>query len=241
MKVPGLASSFRQRQRFEAFARDLVRLPAPGEGPLDHLLPEARWQEILAQVPDPEAWLTALSQATGVYFFPSREFVPRLVRFLKLLRVERLLEAGAGRGYLTSALAPLARAAGIAFQALDKGEGEFVSGLPVHPLVAPGDVFAALPDFRPEVVLYAWPPPGQSLKEICQAPFLHYLIVVGEAEGGVAGAREDWKTLPHRFSPALSRYGRGRTGPGRHRVTIFSGPQALPARHQTKEEREKNG
>ena len=230
MKVPGLESGFCRRRRFEEFARGLVRLPAPGEGPLDHLLPEACWQEILSQVPDPEAWLTALSQATGVFFFPSREFVPRLVRFLQLLRVGRLLEAGAGRGYLTAALAPLARAAGLAFQALDKGEGEFVSGLPVHPLVAPGDVFAALPDFRPEVVLYAWPPPGQSLKEICQAPFLHYLIVVGEAAGGVAGAREDWEILPHRHSPALSRYGRGRTGPARHHVTVFYGPQALPAR-----------
>jgi len=215
---------FREHRRFLDFARRLVRLPEALEGPLDHLLPEARWQEICRPVADPEAYLAALSQATGVYFFPSREWVPRFLRYLRLLKVTRLLEAGAGRGYLTAALAPLARAAGLAFLAVDRGQGEFLSGLPAYPEVEVGDAFAAVWEFQPQVVLYAWPPPGQSLAPICQAPFLHYLMVVGEAGGGATGAREDWQTLPHRESPALSRYGRGRTGPERHRVTVFYGP-----------------
>jgi hypothetical protein len=215
--------NFREQQRFQEFARNLVRLPAPGAGPLSHLLPEARWQELASGVEDPEAFLAALSQATGIYFFPSREWPPLVVRYLKLLRVTRLLEAGAGRGYLTAALAPLAQAAGLAFKAVDRGEGEFQTGLPLDPRVERGDVFTALGDFQPQVVLYAWPPPGQSLAKICQAPFLHYLMVVGEAGGGVTGAREDWERLPHKLSPALSRYGRGRSGPARHAVTIFRG------------------
>jgi hypothetical protein len=225
--------SFREQRAFERLARDLVRLPGPGEGPLDHLLPEARWRELTQGVPDETVWLMALSQATGVYFFPSREFVQVLMRYLKLLRVTRLLEAGAGRGYLTAALAPLSAAAGIRFRAVDRGEGEFVSGEPVYPGVEPGDALAALTRFRPEVVLYAWPPPGQSVAPLCQMPFLHYLIVIGEAGGGATGAREDWLTLPHRESPALSRYGRGRTGSGPHRVTIFYGPsQPFKGRRQ---------
>ncbi|MGB8992417.1 MAG: hypothetical protein WCD80_10205 [Desulfobaccales bacterium] len=215
--------SFREHQAFERFARDLVRLPAPGEGPLDYLLPEARWRELTARVPDDAAWLMALSRATGVYFFPSREWVAALMRYLHLLRVTRLLEAGAGRGYLTAALAPLCAAQGMTFRSLDKGEGEFVSGLPVYPGVEAGDAQAAVREFKPQVVLYAWPPPGQSVAGICQTPFLHYLILVGEAGGGATGAREDWETLPHKWSPALSRYGRGRTGARRHRVTIFYG------------------
>ena len=215
--------SFREHQAFQQFARDLVRLPAPGEGPLEYLLPEARWRELTARVPDDAAWLMALSRATGVYFFPSREWVAALMRYLHLLRVTRLLEAGAGRGYLTAALAPLCAAAGMAFRALDKGEGEFVSGLPVYPGVEAGDARAAVREFKPQVVLYAWPPPGQSVAAICQTPFLHYLILVGEAGGGATGAQEDWETLPHKWSPALSRYGRGRTGARRHRVTIFYG------------------
>ena len=116
---------------------------------MDYLLPEARWQELLDREPDPAAWLMALSQATGVYFFPSREWPLRLLRYLQLLKITRLLEAGAGRGYLTAALAPLCEAAGLAFRAVDKGEGEFQSGLRSHPRVERGDVFTAIQDFRP--------------------------------------------------------------------------------------------
>jgi hypothetical protein len=201
----------------------LVRLPGPGEDRLEYLLSEARWRELTAGVPDEAAWLMALSRATGVYFFPSREWVEALMRYLKLLRVTRLLEIGAGRGYLTAALAPLSAAAGIRFRAVDTGDGEFVSGLPVYPGVEPGDALTAIREFRPQVALYAWPPPGQSLAPLCQTPFLHYIIVIGEAGGGATGARQDWETLPHRVSPALSRYGRGRTGAKPHRVTVFYG------------------
>jgi hypothetical protein len=215
--------SFREHHAFERLARDLVRLPRPGEGPLEHLLPEARWRELSNRVPDEASWLMAVSQATGVYFFPSREWVQTLRRYLKLLGVTRLLEAGAGRGYLTAALTPLCAAAGIRFRAVDHGDGEFVSGLPVYPGVERADALTAAWELRPQVVIYAWPPPGQSVAPLCQTPFLHYLILVGEAGGGATGAREDWETLPHRVSPALSRYGRGRTGALSHRVTVFYG------------------
>ncbi len=213
--------SFKEQRGFEEFARGLVRLPGPGEDPLAQLVPEARWQELYRQEPEPDAWLTALSQATGVYFFPSREWVPLFLRYLKILKVSRLMEAGAGRGYLTAALAPLAEAAGLVFKAVDRGDGEFQAGLPVHARVEVGDIFTAIHDFRPEVVLYAWPPPGQSVAKIVRAPSVRYLISVGETEGGATGAREDWQTLPHKVSSVLSRYGRGRTGPERHQVTIF--------------------
>jgi hypothetical protein len=220
-------SSFREQQRFVAWARELVRLPAPGEGALDYLLAEADWRELLARAPDPESWLMALSQATGVYFFPSRESLRRLLRYLHLLGVDRVMEAGAGRGYLSAGLARLCAARGVAFLAVDRGQGEFASGLPVHPAVQRDDVFTAIQDFRPQVVLYAWPPPGQSLAAICQAPFLHYLIVIGERGTGVTGAREDWEQLPHKLSAALSRGGWGRTGGDRHAVTIFYGAARL--------------
>jgi hypothetical protein len=220
-RPPGLG--FRDRQAFAQFARELVRLPAPGEDPLEYLLPEGRWRELTAGVPDEAAWLMALSQATGVYFFPSREWVAALRRYLKLLGVSRFLEAGAGRGYLTAALAPMCAAAGISFRAVDQGQGEFVSDLPVYAGVERGEALAAIMQFRPEVALFAWPPPGQSVAPICQVPFLRYLIVIGEAGGGATGARTDWQTRPHRVSPALTRYGRGRTGSQSHRVTIFYG------------------
>lgn len=213
--------NFAARRRFEAAARRWFRLPQPGERPGDYLLPEAVWRELLGSVEDPQGWLMSVSGATGIYFFPSREWPPLLVRYLTRLKVQRLLEAGAGRGYLTAALAPLAREAGLAFKAVDKGEGEFQSSLPAHELVEPGDVFAVAPIFRPEAVLYAWPPPGQSLAPLLQFDSLRYLIVIGEKGGGAAGDPEDWLALPCKESPALSRFSRGRTGQARHQVTIF--------------------
>lgn len=212
---------FRARRGFTAAARKLVRLPRSGEGPLDFLLPESRWRALEERLPDPEGWCSALSQATGVYFFPSREWPVRFVRYLARLGVRRLLEAGAGRGYLSAALGPLTAAAGIAFLAVDLGAGEFQSELPHHPAVVRGDVFTLAPEFCPEALVYAWPPPGQGLAPLFACPTLRYLFVAGEPGGGVTGAREDWLRLAHRRSQVLSRFSRGRSGPHRHQVTIF--------------------
>jgi len=214
---------FQEQRRFQEFARALIRLPQPDEGPLHYLLPEARWQEICRRLEDPEAWFMGLSQATGVFCFPSREWAPRLVRYLHRLGVARLLEAGAGRGYLTAGLARLAAAAGLDFLAVDRGDGEFQAGQPVCPLVRRGDVFEVTRDFRPQGVVYAWPPPGQSLAPLWENPSLRYLLLIGEDGGGAAGAREDWERLPHKISSCLGRFSRGRTGPDRHCVTIFYG------------------
>ncbi|MFZ5452165.1 MAG: hypothetical protein ACOZF2_09895 [Thermodesulfobacteriota bacterium] len=214
---------FQEHRLFQDFARTLIRLPQPGEGPLDYLLPEDRWQETCARITDQELWFMGLSQATGVYFFPSREWVPRLVRYLQRLGVARLLEAGAGRGYLSAALGPLAEAAGMEFLALDRRDGEFQAGLPVSPWVRTGDVFTVIREFQPQAVVYAWPPPGQSLAPLFEVPSLGHLLLMGEAHGGAAGAQEDWERLPHKYSSLLRRFSRGRTGPEKHRVTIFSG------------------
>ena len=67
---------FREYQRFQEQARNLVQLPEAGAAPLAYLLPEARWQGLLRRSSDQTVWLMALSQATGVHFFPSREWLP---------------------------------------------------------------------------------------------------------------------------------------------------------------------
>lgn len=216
---------FQSRRRFTLWARERLRIQAAPGDP-EALLPEAWWQALLAAVPDEAAALAALSQATGLYFFPSREWPGRLLRFLLRLQVRRLLEAGAGRGYLSQALAPLAKKNGLAFMAVDRGDGEFAAALPASPLVRRADAFETVHHFRPQAVLYAWPPPGQSLLPLFAAPAVRFVIVAGEAGGGVTGAREDWDSLPHRKSGALSRFCRGRTGQSPHQVTIFEkGPR----------------
>lgn len=83
--MANMSKTFQEHHQFLHYAWGLVRLPEPGDGPLDYLLPETRWQELLHRQSDAAAWLMAVSQATGVYFFPSREWPPRLLRYLKLL------------------------------------------------------------------------------------------------------------------------------------------------------------
>ncbi|MFP3867162.1 MAG: hypothetical protein ACLFUU_03250 [Desulfobacteraceae bacterium] len=215
--------SWREQQSWQRQAQALIRLPGPAAEPLEHLLDEQEW---LARFPpdrDVELELMALSQATGIYFFPSKEWVRLFVRYLQRLRITRVLEAGAGRGYLAAALGPLLAQAGIAFKAIDRREGEFNQGLASHPIVAPGDVFAEIWEFCPQLVIYAWPPPGQSLAAICRCPQVRYLVVVGEQGGGCTGAATDWRQFRHRLSQVLSRYGTARSGRSRYAVTIFYG------------------
>ncbi len=217
-------AGFQTRRRFTRWARAKLSLPAGGGVGPGYLPPEAWWQALLAAAPEPDTALAALSRATGLYFFPSREWPPRLMRFLKKLRVTRLLEAGAGRGYVSEALAPLAREAGLQFLAVDRGDGEFAADLPASPLVRAGDAFHAARTFRPQAIFYAWPPPGQSVLPFFDAPEVRYVIVAGEAGGGVTGSRKDWELLPHKKSGLLSRFCRGRAGQAHHQVTIFWQP-----------------
>lgn len=214
-------ATWRERRRFQDAARTIIQLPAPGDAPLEHLLTEAAWHRLVPPNDQEEAVLTALSQATGVYFFPSREWVPALSRFLHLLGIQRVLEAGAGRGYLAAALAPLLARQKIAFQAVDNAQGEFESGLPRHPVVKQADALTAVQDFRADLVVYAWPPPGQSIGPLCHSPGVRYVLVIGEHQGGCTGEPADWQRFRHHSAGLLSRYGLGRSGRRRQVTTIF--------------------
>ncbi len=215
-------ASWRQRQRFLNTARSLIRLPAAGEEPLPVLLNEADWRRLLPPS-GAENFLAALSQATGIYFFPSRQWVRRFCRLVRLLRVTRVLEAGAGRGYLAAALAPCLAAQGTAFRAVDNGQGEFESGLPRHPLVELHSAADAAKTWRPDLILYAWPPPGQSIAPLLACPGVRFVLVVGEKRGGCTGDPADWQRLPHREIRSLSCLGYGRSGRGQQAATLFCG------------------
>ncbi len=219
-EIPG---SWRERRRREEWAHALVRLPGPGEGPLDHLLEEGRWREVAPDTEAGEELAMFLSAVTGVYFFPSREWVRLFGRLAQRLGSRRVLEAGAGRGYLAAALGPQLRRAGIAYRAIDTFAGEYNPGVAAHPLVQAGDAFREAGRWRPDLVLYAWPPPGQSLAPLCRQPGVRYVVVAGEAGGGCTGDPEDWRRFRHHEARLLSRYGLGRTGRRRQAVTIFYG------------------
>ncbi len=223
----GPQATWRQRQRFGALARRLIRLPEPGENPCQVLLSEEEWHSLLPPDAAGEIVLTALSQETGIYFFPTREWLARCCRLLQLLQVRRVLEAGAGRGYLAAALAARLATTNLAFLAVDNGQGEFESGLPRHPVVQRGEALAAAYTFKPDLVLYAWPPPGQSIAPLLASPGVRFVLVVGEDGGGCTGDPGDWHTLPHRQLRSLSQLGYGRSGRNRQAATLFLSP-SLP-------------
>jgi len=231
--VTGLAAAWvaptatwRQRQRFRETARALVRLPEPQEEPLEVLLAEADWRRLVPPVEAAETVLAALSQETGIYFFPSREWVVRFCRYVHLLKIRRVLEAGAGRGYLAAALAPCLGRQGVAFLAVDNGQAEFASGLPRHPVVQAASALDAVHALQPELVLYAWPPPGQSIGPLLAGPGVRYVLVVGERHGGCTGDPADWQNFPQREMHTLSRLGLGRSGRRCQAATLFCQAEA---------------
>lgn len=213
-------ATFRAGQRLAQAARKLLFLP-PGPG-TQHLLSEAEWCR-LAPPAVAEALMPLLSQATGIYFFPSREWLHRCARLLRRLGCRRVLEAGAGRGYLAAALAATLPPLGITFLAVEKTRGAYDQGLPWHPVVQPGDADIVIRNWQPDLVLTAWPSPGQSIEPWCRGPSVRYLLSIGEKGGGCTGDPRDWDRLVHRELPTLSRLGIGRTGRRRQAATLFLG------------------
>lgn len=218
---PEAPRTHRGWQRLVAAARRLFYLPAAGGGE-EHLLSVAEWNRLAPPAVE-AALLPALSLATGIYFFPTREWLHRCCRFLELLRSRRVLEAGAGRGYLAAALAPRLAARGIAFLAVEKTAGAYDQGLPHHPVVQPGDALLAVHQWRPDIILYAWPPPGQSIAPLCRPPWVRFVLVLGEPGGGCTGDPRDWQRLAHRTITSLSRLSWARSGRQRQSATLFYG------------------
>jgi hypothetical protein len=216
-------ATWRQRRQFRDAARALIRIPDSGADPVGHLFTEAYWREAVPPNDREVMVLTALSQATGVYFFPTREWVTAFCRFSRLVRIRRVLEAGAGRGYLAAALAPLLPRQGTAFRAVDNAQGEFESGLPRHPVVEQTDALTAVQDFSPELIVYAWPPPGQSIGPLCRSAGVRYVLVLGEPHGGCTGDPADWERFTYRTAGLLSRRGLGRSGRQQQAATVFFG------------------
>jgi hypothetical protein len=223
-------ATWRQRRRFQDAARAVVRLPAPDAAPLENLFTEDCWRQLIPPDDHEEIVLASLSQATGVYFFPSREWVLELARFNHLLGIRRVLEAGAGRGYLAAALAPMLARQDIAFKAVDNAQGEFECGLPRHPLVEQSDALTAVQSFCPDLILYAWPPPGQSIGPLCRRPEVRYVLVLGESNGGCTGDPADWRNFRHHSVSFLSSRGLGRSGRRHQAATLFFGAGSLQFR-----------
>ncbi len=153
----------------------------------------------------------ALAERKQLYFLPTAEFLRTLVRLFRHLGVKRVLEVGAGEGFMAGALA----ARGFPVVATD------LEATPATPYGVPvyrASHLEAVAAWQPEMAYWCWPPLGsRAPQELLQAPGLKYYLDVGDG-GGAAGVPNLVPQFRGRYLHTLSRLGYTRLdwGPFRH-------------------------
>jgi hypothetical protein len=157
------------------------------------------------------SWLAELGPLGPLYLFPTRPFLRALARQIRALGARRVLEAAAGDGHLSRALAR--EAPDLEIFASDSGAWELpqarmnaserrglassrVAGLPPGEGVHRLEARAAVQALRPDLVLACWLPPGPLLARIIRAPVRHVLEI--GAGSGVTGDVLCWR-FAHEF------------------------------------------
>ncbi|MBI4795613.1 MAG: DUF1566 domain-containing protein [Deltaproteobacteria bacterium] len=152
-----------------------------------------------------------LADSLQLYFLPTEEFLLALIRLFRHLGVTRVVEVGAGEGFVAAALA----ARGFPVVATDL---EAMPGAPYGVPVHRASHLEAVAAFRPELVFWCWPPLGsRAPQELLLAPGLKYYLDVGDG-GFATGAPGLVPQFRGRYLPTLSRLGYTRldAGPFRH-------------------------
>lgn len=166
----------------------------------------------------------ALAAQAQLYFLPTAEFLQALIRLFRHLGVKRVLEVGAGEGFLAGALA----AQGFQVRATDL---EAVPGAPYGVQVQRAGHLEAVARFQPELAFWCWPPLGsRAPQELLQAPGLKYYLDVGDG-GCATGLPNLVPQFRGRYLHTLSRLGFTRLdwGPFRHnRCFLFRGINGGP-------------
>lgn len=152
-----------------------------------------------------------LADGLQLYFLPTEEFLLALIRLFRVLGVSRVLEVGAGEGFVAAALAQR----GFPVVATDL---EAMPGAPYGVPVHRAGHLEAVAAFRPELVFWCWPPlNSRAPQELLLAPGLKYYLDVGDG-GFATGAPGLVAQFRGRYLPGLSRLGYTRldAGPFRH-------------------------
>jgi hypothetical protein len=154
-----------------------------------------------------DAWWTCeMSSAGPVYLLPTREWLRALVALLRRLDACSVLEVGAGDGFLARCLEnaapdldvvatddgswerPRARMSATERRAL---RGRRVPGLKLGANVRRSEALGAVRRARPDVVLVAWPPPGDLIDRMIPSP-AKYILDIG-TDGDHCGSMQGWR------------------------------------------------
>lgn len=161
----------------------------------------------------------ALAVKTQLYFLPTAEFLRALIGLFRHLGVKRVLEVGAGEGFMAAALAEQ----GFQVMATDL---EAVAAAPYGVQVQRAGHLEAVARFQPELAFWCWPPLGsRAPQELLQGSGLKYYLDVGDG-GCATGATNLVPQFRGRYLNTLSRLGYTRLdwGPFRHnRCFLFRG------------------
>jgi hypothetical protein len=195
----------------------------------------------LGVLPRGALWRYCETRPTGpLYLLPTRELVCALAKECRRLG-RRVLEVGAGDGFLAQALAEAAPDLDV--RASDSGawrqpkarmtpeeqrrwRAVALVGIALGKNVERLGALEAVRRHRPEVVLCAWLPPGTLLARLVRSP-CRYVLDIGAAGGVTAQGAWDWR-FGHTFLEPLERVARCRLDerPSRvlhSRVTLYFG------------------
>jgi hypothetical protein len=186
-------------------------------------------------------WVCEFNPLSPLYLLPTSRWIRALVDELRRLGALRVLEVGAGDGFLTQSLRKAAPE--IEFFASDSGAWEdpaarmsadekkalrntTVAGVRLGQHVLRMEARAAIRRFKPDLVLVSWPPPGPMLDSLIRAK-VQYVLDVGAA-GGVTASAWSWRYAHEFCDGPLEVLGRCRLDerPARSlstRVTLYFG------------------
>lgn len=204
----------------------------PGAAALDAALGRLRRGELFR--------LCEFDPRGPLYLLPTREFVRALARRIRATGARRVLEVGAGDGFLSRRLRKALD--GVELISSDSGAwidprarmnrrerrelaARSVPGVRPGPEVLRLDALTAVRRVRPDLVLACWLPPGDLLERLIRAPVRHVLEI--GAKDGVTPGAWNWRWA-HEFCEELELRARCRLDerPGRalhSRVTLYYG------------------
>jgi hypothetical protein len=198
------------------------------------------WRAVSEADPRDIWWVCEMNSYGPLYFLPTREWISALSRLIDRLAVKRVLEVGAGDGFLSACLGR--RRPDLKVVATDTGawseptarmsktDAREFAGVDVHGLrlgakVERMSATAAVQRYRPDLVLVSWAPPGLLVERMIRSPVRYVLDVT--VDGDVCGnGTKTWRFEKAFLSGALEQRAvcrLDRRGERRSRVTLYDG------------------
>lgn len=144
-----------------------------------------------------------------IWHIPTVEWIADLVGFLRARRLRRVLEIGAGDGFLTQRLR---EAAPDWYEFIATDDHSWGDTFDIPDWVEKLDGEVAVDKYRPDLAIWVWPPhQSQEMARIILHPRCKLYLEVGESWNGCTGSDFVRKRFEHEVVEELWEHGRCRT------------------------------